>query len=36
MALTAAGAALLAVVASRIYARGLARTGRRVRLRDVV
>jgi ABC-2 type transport system permease protein len=36
MLLTAAAAALLAVLASRVYARGLARTGRRARLRDVL
>jgi ABC-2 type transport system permease protein len=36
MALTAAAAVLLALLASRIYARGLAMAGRRLRLRDVV
>jgi ABC-2 type transport system permease protein len=34
--LTAASAVLLALVASRIYARGLARTGRRLKLREVL
>jgi ABC-2 type transport system permease protein len=36
MALTAATAVVLAFVASRIYARGLTRTGRRLKLREVL
>jgi len=36
LGLAAATAVLLALMASRIYARGLARTGRRLRLRDVL
>jgi uncharacterized membrane protein YfbV (UPF0208 family) len=36
MALVAATAVALAVVASRIYARGLTRTGRRVKLREAL
>lgn len=36
LGLTAAAAVLLALLASRIYARGLARTGRRLKLREVL
>jgi ABC-2 type transport system permease protein len=36
MALTAAAAVLLALIASRIYARGITITGRRVRLRETL
>lgn len=36
MALVAVAAVLLALLASRIYARGLARSGHRIRLREVV
>jgi hypothetical protein len=36
MALTAATAVALAFLASRIYARGLTRTGRRLKLREVL
>jgi ABC-2 type transport system permease protein len=36
MALTAAAAVGLALLASRIYARGIARTGRRLKLREVL